>query len=400
MEPAHKIESSLQRIGVDARWLRRFDLYSKVDEDFQVQTTLGAALSVLTWVLIAILLMSELGSYAGGQTTEHLVVETTLKSHLRVNLNMSFHALTCAEVQMDAMDVSGYNQVNVEHDVVKWRLSKQDGRVLGSPVTSIIGNNPTEAEREAARNLPAVPKDYCGSCYGAETAGVRCCNNCEELKMAFKARSWSLKTILRNSTQCMRDVHNPWTMVEPGEGCRVEGFMMLNKVAGNFHMAFGDSVVRDGRHIHQFVPEEAPNFNCSHTIHSLSFGERYGTMEEDPLNGKSKIIQPNIGTGLFQYFIRVIPTEYKNEFGLTSSTNAFTATERFRPITQSKAVLPGIFFVYDLAPFRVQLSAERPPLSHILSRLCAIVGGVHALIATLDAFAYRMQQYLAKGRKQ
>lgn len=30
------------------------------------------------------------------------------------------------------------------------------------------------------------------------------------------------------------------------------------QVAGNFHIAFGDSVVKDGRHIHQFIPSEAP----------------------------------------------------------------------------------------------------------------------------------------------
>lgn len=80
---------------------------------------------------------------------------------------------------------------------------------------------------------------------------------------------------------------------QTGEGCHLKGFMLVNKVgwrvkgnccvclpvpilrrpacactraqvAGNFHIAFGDSIVKDGRHIHQFIPSEAPFFNVSH----------------------------------------------------------------------------------------------------------------------------------------
>jgi hypothetical protein len=64
----------------------------------------------------------------------------------------------------------------------------------------------------------------------------------------------------------------------------VTGHMLVNKVAGNFHIAQGESIVRDGRHIHQFNPALAPKFNVSHTIHSLSFGEPYPSMPANPLD--------------------------------------------------------------------------------------------------------------------
>ena len=38
---------------------------------------------------------------------EHMTVDTTLGQRLRVNVNMTFHALTCADVHLDAMDVAG-----------------------------------------------------------------------------------------------------------------------------------------------------------------------------------------------------------------------------------------------------------------------------------------------------
>ena len=97
--------------------------------------------------------------------------------------------------------------------------------------------------------------------------------------------------IVRNSTQCLNDKRNPFANVRPGEGCQVSGSMKVNKVAGNFHMTLGESFVRDGAHIHQFIPSEAPGFNVSHTIHSLSFGETYPSMPPNPLdNGISLLL--------------------------------------------------------------------------------------------------------------
>ena len=69
--------------------------------------------------------------------------------------------------------------------------------------------------------------------------------------------------------------------------------MKVNKVAGNFHIAHGDSIVRDGRHIHMFNPADAPNFNISHTIHRISFQSNTfipGIKPEDPLDGGSSIV--------------------------------------------------------------------------------------------------------------
>ena len=67
--------------------------------------------------------------------------------------------------------------------------------------------------------------------------------------------------------------------------------MKVNKVAGNFHVAHGDSIVRDGRHIHMFNPADAPSYNISHTIHKVSFGSPYPFMPRDPLDGGKYFIR-------------------------------------------------------------------------------------------------------------
>ena len=38
-------------------------------------------------------------------------VDTTLGQRLKVNIDVTFHAITCAEINVDAMDVAGDNQV-------------------------------------------------------------------------------------------------------------------------------------------------------------------------------------------------------------------------------------------------------------------------------------------------
>ena len=112
----------------------------------------------------------------------------------------------------------------------------------------------------------------------------RCCNTCSSLKDAYDAKGWSHSEILNHSEQCIRDNVNPFADAVKGEGCRINGYMTVNKVAGNFHIAHGESIVRDGRHIHQFVPAEAHTFNISHTLHSVSFGLPYPNMPPNPLD--------------------------------------------------------------------------------------------------------------------
>ena len=180
------------------------------------------------------------------------------------------------------------------------------------------------------------PPDYCGSCYGAETPTRKCCNTCDELIKAYQEKDWNIISILRNSTQCIHDRVQHASTVEPGEGCTIVGSMKVNKVSGNFHIAHGESVVRDGRHMHHFNPALAPKFNVSHTINSLSFGDPYPNMPKNPLDSVQRIIGTDESTGLFQYFIKIIPTVYKDDRGATVNTNQYTSSSRFRPFAMPK----------------------------------------------------------------
>jgi Endoplasmic Reticulum-Golgi Intermediate Compartment (ERGIC) len=88
-------------------YVRRFDIYTKLQEEYRVQTSSGATLSIIGWIVMGILILGEFNNYLTPTIKEHMVVDTTLGQQLRVNVNISFHALTCNEVHLDAMDVAG-----------------------------------------------------------------------------------------------------------------------------------------------------------------------------------------------------------------------------------------------------------------------------------------------------
>lgn len=57
------------------------------------------AVSIIGWVIIAMLVGGEVNNFLTPKLKEHMVVDTSLGQRLRINLNITFHALTCAEVR-------------------------------------------------------------------------------------------------------------------------------------------------------------------------------------------------------------------------------------------------------------------------------------------------------------
>lgn len=418
--------------------LETFDLYQKVRDEEQVQTTSGATVSLVASVVCLILILSELSGWIFPRRHEHMVVDPVIEGKLKINFDITFHALTCAEVNLDAMDVAGEQQNGLDHDIVKIRLAS-DGSTIGQAIAVTL------AEGDAAAPTP-LPSDYCGSCYGAQSREGECCNTCEDVRNAYAVRGWDVSEVAKTGEQCLREkaLHPPIPS-NPGEGCRLTGHMLVNKVAGNFHVAMGETHTRGAGHIHQFNPMLMTKYNVSHTIHHMSFGEPYPGMK-NPLDGVSKVILPpppapgddqqltkegqeeepqmlqgpfgmlmssghnshyTSAAGVHMYYVKVIPTIFLGSGAggskATSSndsngkqqrlvTNQFSATNQFRPAIvngQRQNILPGVFFVYDVSPFQVTVTEVRTPLLHVLTSTFAILGGILTLARLLDALLYQ-----------
>lgn len=330
-------------------------------------------MSLVAAVLGTLLFLSQLSTYMSPTVVDHVAVDTGVGEKLRINFNITFYALNCAEANLDAMDVAGEQQNDVDHDLIKERLD-QDGKVIGEAFQHRLDD-----EEEIA----PLPADYCGPCYGA-AAEEECCNSCDDVRAAYVKKGWNTAHLERNTEQCRRESRHPAVVAKEGEGCRISGFLLVNKVAGNFHVALGDSTERDTRHIHQFNPSDIESYNASHRINHLSFGEVYPGMK-NPLDDRKHIVEN--GYGVFQYYIKVVPTIYENDWE-TIRTNQYSATDQFQAGNVNgvqQAVLPGVFFVYGLSPFMVRVTEQSMSFLQFLTGVCAIVGGVFTVAGIVDS---------------
>lgn len=357
---------------------------------------------------------------------------------MQVNLNITFPAIACADLHLDVMDVAGDSQIDIDDTLVKKRLLA-NGRPMSEATIKAEANKQHKEDAEKQLVIKKeLGQDYCGPCYGAHKNEDDCCDSCDDVIQAYKRKNWNHREIATVAEQCVREGRSAMTpkKITKGEGCNLSGYMNINRVAGNFHFALGEGVERDGRHIHLFQPDDAPNYNSSHIIHDLTFGPKVSASEHGGLEGVNKITNDaNGGTGLFQYFIKVVPTVYKNaEEKILGETNRYFFTERYRPLmteliedehyelagedkkrdtagvqagghgkdSHSKqehhhhmnSILPGIFFVYEIYPFAVEVTPKTVPLSHLLIRTLALVGGVITIVGWIDGFIF------AKGKRK
>jgi hypothetical protein len=156
------------------------------------------------------------------------------------------------------MDVAGDLQMNMHQTIKKIRVDA-NGKPIGRPISMI--HAPGE---EIKVTLPA---GYCGSCYDVKhPAGKTCCNTCDEVKEAFIHNDISLEEADKKE-QCLRESVEEEDQAQDGEGCRFQGNMLVNRVAGNFHVALGRTFHREGRLVHQFRPGQELTFNASHIVH-------------------------------------------------------------------------------------------------------------------------------------
>ncbi|KAK3755752.1 hypothetical protein QZH41_019988 [Actinostola sp. cb2023] len=93
--------------------LRRFDAYPKTLEDFRIKTFGGAIVTFISGVIMFLLFVSELNYYLSTEVTPELFVDTTRGEKLKINVDISFSSLPCVYLSIDAMDVSGEQQVIV-----------------------------------------------------------------------------------------------------------------------------------------------------------------------------------------------------------------------------------------------------------------------------------------------
>ena len=109
--------------------LRSLDAFRKPHDDFILQTTNGAALSICAVAFVLLLFVLEAASFMS-TTLETSVVLDTMNADemLRINFNISMLDLACHYATIDVYDLLGTNTQNVTKNVEKWHLDARGGK--------------------------------------------------------------------------------------------------------------------------------------------------------------------------------------------------------------------------------------------------------------------------------
>nr|XP_023022430.1 endoplasmic reticulum-Golgi intermediate compartment protein 3 isoform X2 [Leptinotarsa decemlineata] len=325
---------------------------------------------------MALLFWSELIDYMTPNVTEELFVDTSRSPTIQINLDFTIPKISCDFLALDAMDSSGEQHLEINHNIYKRRLDLE-GRPIEEPKKEDIAI-------KVKSNSSETNRTECGSCYGAAD---RCCNTCEEVKEAYRERKWAIDN-LQNISQCKDEKLGEKLKTAFTQGCQIYGSLIVNRVSGSFHVAPGESFSVSHLHVHDVQPFSSSDFNTSHRIRHLSFGASIESQTHNPLKDTEAFATE--GSTMFQYYIKIVPTSYVRKDGTIIIANQFSVTKHQKVVSimSGESGMPGIFFQYELSPLMVKFSEKERSFGHFVTNLCAIIGGVYTVAGLLDSCLY------------
>ena len=220
--------------------MRQFDAHRKILEDFRVKTVSGAVVTAICSLIMFFLFISEFDYYQSTDVKPELLVDTTRPEKLQINIDVLFPFVGCSYLHLEAIDISGHHQTDLEHSVFKQRYDEQ-GNPIELDEQKDVNNATAEKAKsdgnESSIKGPSVSKSVsvCGNCYGAETEAQPCCETCADIKKAYFNKGWPFHEI-GHMKQCQEDnevkfVDDPFEH-QKGEGCRIRGSLEVSKAAG------------------------------------------------------------------------------------------------------------------------------------------------------------------------
>ena len=337
---------------------------------------------------------------------DHLYVNSTRTDKLRIDFDFSFPQIACNLLALDAIDEAGIPQKDVVHELYKHKLDafgQKDGlpkrHKLGGTMTTEDELHKNNKHMIQDKNATKIPKG-CGNCYGAGSKGD-CCNTCDEVKHAYTRSGWKFNPL--GVSQCATENEEMNKRDESAEdgGCQLYGHLELNKAfGGHFHVAphkqlkpqGGDSGILTLWDLIFFTFEQ---FNITHTINSLSFGDQFPGIKS-PLDGQSRSLEDT--HGMYQYFIKVVPTRYQGLHKKEIESNQYSVTEHMRHLSPGSGKgLPGLYFYYEVSPVQAIFEERRKnKFLSFLTNVCAIVGGAFSVMGIVDVLVSYSSKFFWK----
>eukprot|EP00752_Nemacystus_decipiens_P014202 g12631.t1 len=176
-------------------------------------------------------------------------------------------------------------------------------------------------------------------------------------------------------------------------GCQLSGFIMVNRVPGNFHIEARSA-------IHSIDPTAA---NVSHVVKSLKFGTQF------PPRGRNRVVDPGMeleGLSALEdrtyttdalhtaphHYIKVVSTFVGDKGAKEKNVDQL----QYQMMISSQNMpydvdqVPEAKFSYDLSPMSVYIKERRRKWYDFLTSVLAIVGGTFTVVGVLDNILFRV----------
>eukprot|EP00741_Cyanophora_paradoxa_P003253 tig00000691_g3161.t1 len=350
------------------RVLRACDFFPKVQDEFKSKTSHGGGITLVCAFFIVVLMLGETYQYAKPTIKHQMFVDTTHSERIRINVNITFPKLPCGFLSLDTLDASGEHQLNVVKNFEKQRIDK-NGRFLVGPEKDI---NQLVRDMPRSNALAALSQRLRISLDGTFE------DNIPEKKDDDPAKR----------ERAAKEVDEYMS-----EGCIMSGFLLAQKVAGNFHFSLHGT----SHHVISSLYTDKYTVDIRHRINELSFGLPVPG-SHNPLDGVENANED--GSGTFQYYLKVVPTVLDNN-GLPYISNQYSVTEHFKSIREEhaghkhySAELPAVYFIYEFSPIMVRVTEGRGAFGPFLTRLCALVGGVFTVAGLINNGVHQLAQAL------
>ncbi|XP_012473133.1 LOW QUALITY PROTEIN: protein disulfide-isomerase 5-3 [Gossypium raimondii] len=186
-------------------------------------------------------------------------------------------------------------------------------------------------------------------------------------------------------------------------GCRIEGYVRVKKVPGNL-------IISSRSGAHSF---DSSHMNMSHVIGHLSFGKiispqvlsdvkrliPYLGRSHDKLNGRSFINHRDLDANVtIEHYLQAVKTEVVT----VKSSHESSLIEQYETHYTAHSSLaqsvnmPVAKFHFQLSPMQVLITENPKSLSHFLTNVCAIIGGVFTVAGILDSILYNTIRLMKK----
>ena len=120
------------------------------------------------------------------------------------------------------MDVSGEQHIDIEHNIYKRRLD-----LNGNPIEEAQKEVTFGAIAKVSNSTNREGNETCGSCYGAETPDKKCCNTCNDVRDAYRIKTWKFDP--RGIEQCRDGLSTELEERALKEGCQIYGYLEVNR---------------------------------------------------------------------------------------------------------------------------------------------------------------------------